>query len=472
MRYKAIVEQLVEDIQQDKLSYGQRMPSLRNLAAQFGVSMTTALNSYRSLEAMGWVIARPQSGFFVSSPIRQGSTPHQPQFRSKVASASDYQRRLPIQNIKRSGPLGLSQLAPKHLPTKALQRSMKRGLQALGSSIHAYPNAQGLETLRVALSDHFTESGLPLSADELVISSGCIDAVRMALSVVTQPNDGVAISSPCFNGLLELLSAMNRKVIEIPCTDEGIDLKQLETHIKNGDVVAGLFSSCNLNPHGISLDVSQKQRLAELANTYQLPIIEDDVYIELGYDKALPLPIKYWDKGGYVLWCGSLSKTLSAGVRLGWCAAGRYKEAMISESAVSKLGQDTVVQAGVEDFIRSGEYRKHVVRIRTWLFANVCAYRALLAKHLPDNAAISQPTGGIVLWIQVPNLDINRFSKALDEAHIDIRLGSLFTTRRLYQDYFRVSAGWLLSDVCEDGKTVEALVVELCWLVCQATRSD
>ena len=233
MRYKAIVDQVITDIQQDRLAYGQRMPSLRKLASQFGVSMTTALNSYRSLEAMGWVVARPQSGFFVSSPVREGTTPHLPQFRSKVSSISDYRSSDSATNhADPKGPLGISQLAPHYMPTQALQRSMKRGIQLLGDDIHAYPDAQGLESLRVAISDHFSESGVAMSSDELVISSGCIDAVRMALEVVTKPNDGVAISSPCFNGLLELLSIMNLKVVEIPCTAEGIDLEQLEVHIK------------------------------------------------------------------------------------------------------------------------------------------------------------------------------------------------------------------------------------------------
>ena len=469
MRYKAIVEQMIMDIQQGKLEYGQRMPSLRTLSSQFGVSMTTALNSYRSLEAMGWVIARPQSGFFVSSLIRGGVAPHQPQFRSKLSVLSDYRSQSFVQNQPSGGPFGISQIAPHHLPTQVLQRSMKRGIQLLGDDIHAYPDVQGLESLRVALSDHFSGSGLPVSPEELVISGGCIDAVRMALDVVTQPGDGVAISSPCFNGLLELLSLMQRKVVEIPCTEEGIDLEQLEAHIQNGDVVAGLFSSSHMNPHGISLHAEQKQRLAELANHYQIPIIEDDVYLELGYEKVMPLPIKYWDKGGYVLWCGSVSKTLSAGIRLGWCLAGRYQQVLIRDQ-VNKLGQSIVVQAGLADFIRCGEYRKHLNRIRTLLLTNMRSYRALLSEHLPSNAAISQPNGGLVLWVQVPSLNVDQFREAVRQANIDIRLGSFFTTRDLYQDYFRISVGWLLNDVYSDGRTVEDMLIILTALVCDSSR--
>lgn len=469
MRYKAIVEQVIADIQQDKLKYGQRMPSLRMLSSQFGVSMTTALNSYRSLEAMGWIIARPQSGFFVSSPIRQGVAPHKPQFRSQLSPLSNYRSQPLVQSQVGGGPFGISQIAPHHLPTQALQRSMKRGVQLLGNDIHAYPDAQGLALLRAALSEHFSGSGLPIPFEELMISGGCIDAVRMALDAVTQPGDGVAISSPCFNGLLELLSLMQRKVVEIPCTEEGIDLEQLDVHIQNGDVVAGLFSSSHMNPHGISLHVEQKQRLAELANHYRIPIIEDDVYVELGYDKAMSLPIKYWDKGGYILWCGSVSKTLSAGIRLGWCLAGRYQQVLIRQAQVGKLGQSLVAQAGLADFIRCGEYSKHLNRMRTLLLANMCAYRAVLAEHLPSNAAVSQPNGGLVLWVQVPGLDVDRFRESVIQANLDIRLGSFFTTRDLYQDYFRISAGWMLNDIYDDGRTVEDILMALIGLVCDAS---
>lgn len=472
MRYKKIADQIITDIRSEKLSHGQRMPSLRKLAASFDVSMTTALNSYRSLEEMGWIIARPQSGFFVATPISEGNTPVQPQFRSRISAfKSTYTINVADSLEHQSGPFGISQLAPTVLPTQALQRSLKRGIQSLGSHLHAYPDPQGLDELRVALSRHFTQSGFPIASEELVITSGCIDAVRMALEATTKPGDGVAISSPCFNGLLELLATMSRKVVEVPCTDDGLDLDQLERHFHNGDAVAGLFSSSHMNPQGISLSVTQKRRLAKIAAEYRVPIIEDDIYVELGYDKSLPMPVKYWDKDGYVVWCGSFSKTLSAGIRLGWCLPGRYTKDVIRQCRVSCLGQNTVVQSGIADFLNSGQYRKHLALVRSRLNANMCAYQNLLKTMLPENVAISQPRGGLVLWVQVPGLDANTLELEAASANLDLRLGSFFTTRpKLYQEYFRINIGWALTDSYDEERTIEEALLQLLEIVRNASR--
>lgn len=470
MRYKTIVDQIVTDIRKDKLSVGQRMPSLRQLAIQHQVSMTTALNSYRHLEEHGWLVARPQSGFFVASPNIAIKQPFQPQFVSRPALIGEAANSISAEHI--SGPLGISQLAPHLLPVDALEKSIKRGMRSMGDKLHLYPDPQGLLELRQALASHFSGSGIPMSAEELLITGGCIDAVRLALETTTQPGDGVAISSPCFNGLLELLASLSLKVVEIPSTKNGIDLTQLEAHIKNGDVSAGLFNSSHMNPQGTSLGAKQKRALAELANRYKVPIVEDDIYAELAFDKSMPLPVKSWDKNGYVLWCGSISKTLSAGYRLGWCMPGRFKDSMIRQQRTKHLGHNTVVQSGLTDFLRTGQYKRHVNTTRRILFEHICAYRKLLQSCLPANAAISQPHGGMVLWVQVPTLNADQLYCDANKQGIDIRAGSFFTTRRLYRDCFRINAGWALTDTFDEDRTVEQAVRQLAMLVIQQTSTQ
>ncbi|SJZ86389.1 transcriptional regulator, GntR family [Oceanospirillum multiglobuliferum] len=443
MRYKVIAEQIIEDIREGKLSLGARMPSLRNLSRLFSVSMTTALNCYHLLEELGWIIAKPQSGFYVALPLSEQRTPCLPQFLSRPTHVAIQESDL--HHPKYSGPLGISQLNPSDMPTNALHNSMKRGLKRLGHEIHRYPDRQGDLALRRSLEQHFAHYGFPFSANELVIANGCIDAVRIALEAISSTGDAIAISSPCFSGLLELLGGLGRRVVEIPSTSEGIDLEQLEQHLAQGTVVAGLFSTSHMNPQGISMSPSQKQALAALANRYQIPIIEDDIYMELGHGKVMPLPAKYWDKGGYVLWCGSVSKTLTAGFRLGWCLAGRHLPVYLKQHGISHFGVSAPVQAGLADFINSGQYHSHLQKTRLRLQQNIREYRAFLSERLPIETAISSPTGGLVLWLQVPNLNSQALWRAACEQSLDIRIGPAFSTLPLYQDCFRVNAGWSLT---------------------------
>ena len=447
MRYKTIADQIISDIEQGTRVAGTRMPPLRALTKLYGVSMTTALNSYRLLEELGWIVAKPQSGFYVTQPLAEQKTPTPPSFQSRMTDPNQGHSKpfiAPSVINPGPGPLGISQMCPSLMPTDALQRSLKRGIQRLGRRLHDYPDRQGEKTLRHALERHFLAYGFPFSADELVITNGCMDAVRVALEATTRRGDAVAISSPCFSGLLELLAGLSRKVVEIPYTEEGIDLIQLEQHLKNGTVKAGLFSTSHMNPQGTSLSPAQKQALAALASQYKTPIIEDDVYMELGYEKVTPLPAKHWDSDGYILWCGSVSKTLTAGYRVGWCLPGRYLPDVVRSNEFSHFGVNSPIQMGLADFIATGQYHSHLQKTRLRLANQMRQYRNALVGLLPADAALSNPTGGMVLWVQVPGLNTTELIKAAQQKGISFRIGSQFTTLPLYHDCFRINAGWPL----------------------------
>jgi DNA-binding transcriptional MocR family regulator len=271
-----------------------------------------------------------------------------------------------------------------------------------------------------------------------------MDAIHTALEITTNEGDAVAISSPCYSGLLDMLNLLSRKVVEIPTTEQGVDLLQLEKQMKNGSVKAGLFCTSHMNPHGISMSAQQKQQLVKLAEKYDVPIIEDDVYLEVAHGKIVPLPAKHWDKKGYVLWCGSVSKTLAAGYRLGWCLPGRYHEQYLTKRRYCNQGVTTPTQLAIADFINNGEYAAHLKKIRFNLHNYRLDYQHYLRKNLPVSSKISEPSGGFVLWIQIPHLDSKRVFEQAIKNNLDIRVGENFTTLGLYQDCFRINIGYPL----------------------------
>lgn len=466
MRYKAIAEQIISDIRQGVRAPGVRMPSLRSMTKLYGVSMTTVLNCYRLLEELGWIVAKPQSGFYVTLPLSEQKTPQPPLFQSRLTDPGLQRPTLVNSTINPGpGPLGISQICPALLPTEALQRSLRRGVQRLSQRLHQYPARQGEASLREALANHFLGYGFPLPAQDLVITHGCMDAVRLALQATTERGDAVAISSPCFSGLLELLAVLERKVVEIPYTLEGIDMVQLEQHLQNGTVKAGLFSTSHMNPQGTSLSPVQKQTLAALAEKYRTPIIEDDVYMELGYDKVTPLPAKHWDNAGYILWCGSVSKTLTAGYRVGWCLPGRFIAQVVRLNEISHYGVNTPIQAGLADFILTGQYYSHLQKTRIRLSQHMRQYRNRVAELLPANIALSNPTGGMVLWVQVPGLNSDELLSVARQHNLSIRVGSHFSTLPLYGDYFRINTGWPLDDDTDESRLANTQLDTLARLV-------
>ncbi|MFK4015636.1 aminotransferase-like domain-containing protein [Cobetia marina] len=432
-RYRQLAEKCIQDIQAGRLSTGDRMLSLRQFARQHGISVSTAVSCYAELESQGWLMARPQSGFFIAEPSGVMPAPTWQSFESRVITPATHRHR----TQRWCGPLGTAHLALDKATRQALDRSLRRAMKRAVHTLTQYPAAQGEPALLSALASHFTQAGFALGSEELVITHGCMDAVRTALEVCTQPGDTVAVSSPCYNGLLDLLSQLSLDVIEIPSSAQGIDLDQFEQHLANGQLQAGLFCTTHMNPQGITLTPAQKQRLARLANHYRVPVIEDDVYLELTHREAPPLPTACHDEGGFVIWCGSVSKTLSPSYRLGWCRPGRFLPPYLKRA----LGVPTLVQCAVADFIDSGAYASHLKRVRHQLSQHKAHYLNYLSQHLPEGSRVTQPQGGLVLWIEVPGLDARALGKAAEQAQLDIRIGPWFTESARYRNCLRLNIG-------------------------------
>lgn len=433
-KYQQLAERVISDIRTGKIAAGDRLLSLRLFAQQQGISMSTAVSCYAELESLGWLISRPKTGFFVAPKPLVTQVPEWKQFESRLSTPSAQHR--PTSTLE--GPLGTARLSLEETSQSALDSSFRRAMKRASVRLSSYPASQGETSLRVALAKHFTQCGFALKEDELVITHGCMDAVKTALEVCTQAGDAVAISSPCYNGLLDLLSQLSLRIVEIPSLEEGIDLDQLEHHLQLGNVQAGLFCTTHMNPHGLTMSLPQKQRLAQLANRYQVPIIEDDVYLELSHHQHVPLPAAYHDQGGFMIWCGSVSKTLSPSYRLGWCRPGRYFLPFVQRS----FGVPTLMQLALADFIETGAYAKHLKRTRYRLAEHKHYYLDYLIRQLPAGSRISQPDGGLVLWIQIPELDTEAIGHVAEQAGLDIRIGRLFTASDRYRDCLRINIGF------------------------------
>lgn len=442
MRYIQLAEQCVQQIEAGQLTLHSKMPSLRKFKQQHSVSMTTALNCYQHLESLGWLIAKPQSGYYVAQKSVQADNIKSPtlvSFQSTTTQPKTPQLYNPFVD---PCPLGIARYDPELIPVDKLQQSFKRAMKQQGHRISHYPHPQGEAVLRDSLSQHFKGIDFHFSATELVITHGCLDAIRSAIEITTNAGDAVAISSPCFSGLLDLLGSMGRRVVEIPSVKQGIDLEQLQHQMQLGRIKAGLFCTSHMNPQGLSMSALQKQKLVELATQYQIPIIEDDVYLELGYRGVIPLPAKHWDREGYVLWCGSFSKTIAAGYRLGWCLPGRYLQAYLENRLFANQGITSPLQLAMADFIRRGDYLQHLKKIRLHLQQQSLQFISYLQENLPKNSKISQPAGGFVLWIEVAGLNTQQLRKRTLANKLDIRIGEHFSTLDLYPHCFRLNIGF------------------------------
>lgn len=439
-QYKSLAQSFISAIDDGKIKPGDKLMSVRALSQQHEVSVTTVLNCYAYMQDRGYANTRPKSGYFAQKPLLDLQEAPLMRFSGALSQPLDM-------SIKHGRhPFSTAQLSCELLPEKDMLRHLNHAFKTHLANSLAYGDPQGSVQLRSALVSHYGQHGFSFKESDVVIGHGCLDSVRVALQVSTEPGDTVVVASPCFSGLLDILKASNRQILEIPSTADGLDLLQLESIIKNKRASALLLTANFQNPLGHCFSNSHKRALAELASKYRFPVIEDDVYHELNFTGAPPLPIKHWDKSGHILWCSSFSKTLCASFRVGWCLPGQYLEKYKEQRKVESLGVNTPLQLAIADFIATGSYRQYWKKTLLKLREQVQHYRQCLAENLSANIAISNPAGGMVLWCYVKGLNVQHLAEALYKKQIGIRPGHLFSTRDFYSEYFRLNCGWPVND--------------------------
>ncbi|MFC3032631.1 PLP-dependent aminotransferase family protein [Pseudoalteromonas fenneropenaei] len=438
-KYQQLAQLLQNKLQQGEYQPGQALPSLRQCCELHQVSMTTALATYRQLESLGLIVASNKRGYFVA-PTPKITKQHFPNFVAQTATP------LLRQRLAQEPLFGFAtaQLDETLMDSEHLAASIAR-VNRHSSKLFNYANVAGNSQLREALCQHFAAQGFNCQAARLVITQGCLDAVMTALQVTTQVGDVVAVASPCYSGLLNTLALLQRRVLEIPSTPEGLDLTQLEHALANNQVQACLLTVNQQNPTGHSLSTSQKQQLAALAKRYQCPIIEDDVFRELSHGAAIPLPLKYYDEAGWVLWCSSVSKTLAPGLRIGWCEPGRFYQPFVDCVATRSLGGNQPLQLALADYLQRGHYARHLHQVNRTLAAQTEQYLQVMQSELPAPLIPQKPHGGLVFWLNLAPLIAVDIQQLLAKQGIAVRDGDDFSTTPLYRHYLRLNFGLKLT---------------------------
>jgi DNA-binding transcriptional MocR family regulator len=449
-KYQQLAQTMCSEIGQGKLAAGQRLPSIRRFALAHDISITTALKTYEQLEAMGLVQASPKSGFFVRSSAGAMREPAMTQFDPAGSDIDNLGLIAAVRNAAQQPgqiPLGTVMLSSALLPLDSLRQSLVRTARQVPLAAAGYGSALGEAALRTALCRHFAEDGLLLSPEALLITNGCMPALSLALLATTSPGDTVAVPAPCYSGHLQLLASLGRKVLEIPCDAHGLDLARLESCLARGECRVALITLTHHNPLGFTLDAADKQRLLAIAERYSCTLIEDDVFGECSHGGPRPLPLKAWDQAGRVVWCGSFSKTLAPGYRIGWCAPGRHLEAMQGLQLAGMLSVNSPLQLALADFVHRGAYRRHLRRLQPLLAAQVDSLRRSVERHFPLGTMASRPQGGYALWLQLPDqIDTMPLYHAAQAAGISMVPGAVFSARGLFRNCLRLNGGNPWSD--------------------------
>jgi DNA-binding transcriptional MocR family regulator len=448
---------------------GTRIPSVRRLAEQHAVSLTTAVEACRQLEARGLVRARPRSGYFVERAPRaellEPPAPTHPTRSRRVDAALSLKLNLGIGNPQRPT-LGAAVQGPELMPIPTLNRLLGQALRLQPTVCHSYDAPPGSPALRRAVAQHGLDAGYAVSPDDVVVTSGAKEAVYLSIRAVTRPGDTVAIESPAYYALLEVLASLELRVVEVPAHPRrGIDLAALAAVLGREAIAAVALVSNYSNPSGSCMVDDDKRALVELLDVHDVPLVEDDVYGDLVFDGPRPKAVKAFDTRGSVLYCGSFSKTVSPGLRVGWAIPGRYQDAFEHLKLVVNQASATAPQVAMAAFVESGGFERHLRRVRRLYAEQMRQMIDAVDRTFPDGTRHTDPRGGHVLWVQVPGLDSLELYERSAAQGIHIAPGPLFSASGQFRDHFRLNTGFPWSD------PIEAQVVALGRLVAGSDRS-
>jgi len=440
--YEHLAHDLANAIRRQVYRVGERMPSIREISGRYRVSRSTVIQAYMRLEDEGLVYARPRAGHFVSEHALE-----LPRLRPRSSEPVEVTvGRLSMELMGDAAVEGLKNFGAGFpsgdlLPLDKLAAITARVAHAQAELPAEYGALGGLPELRTQLARRAAAAGIGCGPEDVTVCNGGAEALTVAIRAVAKPGDVIAVESPTYFGVLQVIESLGMRSVEIATHPRGgMDLDALARVLRETPVKAVAAMPGLSNPLGCSMSEERKQALVRLLTDAEVPLIEDDVYGDLVFEHPRPRAAKAFDTEGNVIYLSSFSKTVAPGYRLGWIVAGRYTEQVQYLKFLATLTTASLPQLVVAELLRQGGYEK-VTRYATGIYRNrLIKARQWVLEYFPPGTVTSTPAGGYFLWVALPpGVDGVELHQLAMQQRIRITPGVLFSPSNLYSNYIRIS---------------------------------
>uniref|UniRef100_A0A8J8AWM2 PLP-dependent aminotransferase family protein n=1 Tax=Coralloluteibacterium stylophorae TaxID=1776034 RepID=A0A8J8AWM2_9GAMM len=447
-RYELLADDIARSIAQGVLRPGERLPSVRQTSQRRSVSPSTVFQAYYLLEARGLVRPRDRSGYYVANEVA-ALLPELDTASRPTGDVGDLDVSARVFEILESTrqrevvPLGSAFPSPLLFPLDALARAQATATRTLDPWASVDDLTPGNAELRRLIARRYLADGIELDVAEIVITNGALEALNLCLAAVTRPGDTVLVESPTFYAALQALERNGLRAVQVPTHPrDGIDPVALVAAVERHRPRACWIMSCFQYPLGSLMPEASRRALAALLARHGIPLIEDDVYGELYFDERRPLPAKAFDADGGVLHCGSFSKSLAPGYRIGWVAAGRHARSVARLKLSTSLATSAPGQAALAHYLQQPGYDRHLRRLRHTLALQQTAFAQAIARHFPPGTRATRPRGGYFMWLELdPRVDALRLHRQALDAGISIAPGPIFSARQEFRNCVRLNYG-------------------------------
>lgn len=441
--YVQLVEQIQERIRTGALPTGTRLPPIRQLASELGLTRLTVHNAYAELQADGWIESFVGRGSYVAE---------RPGARAQMRPSAV----LPPVPLLQPGALGeimeLAQqrqiisfaqaaAAPETFPVREFGRMVQQVLADEGASLFDYGMTQGDRGLREQLSRYLLDRGVEVAPEHLLVVAGAQQGIDLVLRGIVKPGDTVLVEGPTYLGMIERMQMQGLKLVAVPIDEQGIRPDALEIAIERHSPRLLYTIPTFHNPTGVCMTEARQDALLDIARRYDLPVLEDDIYGGLSYDGPAPLPLRLRDTTGQVIYLTSFSKVFMPGLRIGLLAAAPVLlERLIGIKRLSDLHSPQLTQRALAEYLARGHFAAHLRSAKAVYRERRDAMLHALARYFPAGASWSAPGGGFCVWIGLPpgmrSTDI--YLQAIERG-VAFAPGHLFFPEQTAQSYMRLS---------------------------------
>lgn len=460
-RWQTVYAWLLRQIDSGEWPKGTQLPSVRELARLFDSSIATVQRGLAELEANAYVQATPRVGYFVAN----GAAQVQGLDLASVNVNVDHAVVAMLAQAASNTQLSLSsavlhdEFAPQVLLSKCLAALASKADQPLAGLI-APP---GLASLRRRIAGLMLQRGVACSPDDILVTSGDTVALELALEAVAKPGATVAIETPTYYGILQTIERLRMRALPIRTqAGSGIDLEHLEWALKQKKVDVIFLNPTLQNPQGFIMPDAARARLVHLAQAADVPIIEDDIFFDLLDEAQRPKAIKHYDRSGQTLYCSSFSKTVAPGYRVGWCLAGRYRDAILAQMFSRNLAVSSLAQRVLDEFIGRGYLEEHCAKLRGRLAAQTEMMDTLVRSAFPAGTRYIPPQGGFIHWLVLPEgTDMAALQQLARERGCNVGASAMFFADGECGTGLRVCLGRLITPKVMRGLKVLAECAQL-----------
>jgi len=463
--YLQIKEYIKNKIATGEWPINSKLPPQRTLARMFQVNRSTLTIALDELVADGLLESKLGSGTWVANNTWSLLTSPLPiNWTSYLDKGIHLPNLHTIQEINHLefNPklirLGTGELSPEIFPKTmmdAILRKLPNRITSLG-----YEEPRGLPFLRQQISIYLSSFGINVSPSSIMIVSGALQALQLICASLLPQDSTILLEKPSYLFSLKLFQSMHMNFCGIPLDEEGIEIAPISFHKKHKNVNLLYTIPCFHNPTGITMTEERRKSILAICQKEQLPIIEDDVYRELWLDTPPPMPLKSLEKEGLVLYLGSLSKSLSPGLRIGWIVG---PEPVIERLADIKMqndyGSSSLSQWAAAEWFASGLYQIHLDEVRAQLRIRREVVCNTLKAHFPDIATWQIPQGGFYIWLilkQAVSME-KLFKEALHHGLL-IHPGNIYDP--LSNHHLRLSYSYASLPEMENGLRLLAMLIK------------